>query len=131
MHELDQEKTTFITPHSIFCYKVMPFGLKNASATNQRMVTKMFEPIMGKPMDAYIDDMVVKSKREPDHVKDLTEVLEILKKHRLRLNAVKCAFGINSGKFLGHLVTRRGIEVNLPQIASINNLVSLRTAKEV
>ena len=94
----------------------MPFGLKNTGAIYQRMITKMFEPIMGKTMDAYIDDMVVKSRKKLDHVRDLIEVFTTLKRHRLRLNAVKCAFGVSSGKFLGHLVTRRRIEANLEQI---------------
>ena len=83
----------------------MPFGLKNAGATFQRMVTKIFEPLLGRTMEAYIDDMVVKSKDENDHLKDLGEMSEILKKHKLRLNASKCAFGVGSGKFLGFLVT--------------------------
>ena len=61
---------------------------------------------MGKTMDAYIDDMVFKSKKEPDHVRELAEVFTILKKYKLRLNATKCAFGVSSRKFLGHLVTR-------------------------
>ena len=81
MHEPNQEKTTFIIPRSVFCYKVMPFGLKNVGAIYQRMITKMFEPIMDKNIDAYIDDMVVKDKKEIDHVKDLIEVFVILKKH--------------------------------------------------
>ena len=92
---------------------------------------KMFEPILGKTMDAYIDDMVVKSKKELDHIRDLTKVLTILKRQRLRLNASKCAFGVSSGKFLGHLETRREIEANLEQITAINDLVSPKTAKEV
>ena len=103
IHELDQEKTT-ITPRCVFCYKVMPFGLKSTRATYQRMIIKIFESIISKTMDAYIDDMVVKSKKESDHVKDLTEVFTILRRHKLRLNAAKCSFGVSSGKFLGHLV---------------------------
>ena len=106
MHELDQKKTAFITPKGIFCYKVMPFDLKNAGATYQMMITKIFEPILGKTMDAYIDDMVVKSKEESDHIRDLTEVFAVLKRCKLRLNTAKCAFGVSSKKFLGHLVTR-------------------------
>ena len=70
------------------------------------MITKMFEHLMGKPMDDYIDDMVVKSKQEPNHLKDLAEVFAILKKHQLRQNAAKCAFRVSSSKFLGHLVTQ-------------------------
>ena len=73
----------------------MPFDLKNVGATYQRMMTNMFEPILGKTMDACIDNMVVKSKEEPDHIGDLTEVFDILKRHKLRLNATKCACGVD------------------------------------
>ena len=74
----DQEVTSFTTPRGLYCYKVMPFGLKNAGATFQRMVTKMFEPVLGRTMEAYIDDMVVKSKNENDHLRDLGEMFQIL-----------------------------------------------------
>ena len=90
----------------MFCYKVMPFGLKNPMATYQRMITKIFEPVLGKTMDAYIDDMVIKSRRESDYIRGLTDVFTILKRHKLRLNVAKCAFGVRSKKFLGHLVIR-------------------------
>ena len=96
MHDLDQEKDHLYYVHNIFCYKVMPFKLKNAWATYQRMITKIFEPIMDKNMDAYIDDMVVKSKKELDHLKDLAKVFTILKEHKLRLNSAKYAFGVSS-----------------------------------
>ena len=69
----DREKTAFITPLGIYCYMVMPFGLKNAGATYQRMVTKMFKDQIGKTMEIYIDDMVVKSKLSQNHLEDLTE----------------------------------------------------------
>ncbi|GFS42015.1 hypothetical protein Acr_00g0077690 [Actinidia rufa] len=82
-------------------------------------------------MDAYIDDMVVKSKEEPDHIRDLTKVFDILKRHKLRLNVAKCTFGVDLGNFLADLVMRRGIEANPKQITVINNLVSPKTAKEV
>ena len=106
MHEPNQEKTAFITPRGIFCYKVMPFGLKNIGATYQRIITKIFELILGKTMDTYIDDMVVKSKEKLYHIRDLIEVFVILKRRKLRLNAVKCAYEVNSKEILGHLVTR-------------------------
>ena len=86
---------------------------------------------MDKTIDAYIDDMVVKRKKELDHVSDLTKVFAILKRHKLRLNTAKCVFRVSLGKFLGYLVTRRGIEVNPEEIIAINNLVSLRIVKEV
>ena len=118
----NQEKTTFATPTGNYHYKVMPFGLKNAGATYQRMMTKMFEPQLGKNIEIYIDDMVVKSKVESDHVHDLENIFDILRKYKLRLNASKCSFGVESGKFLGYMVTHRGIEVNPDQIKAINNL---------
>ena len=102
MHELNQEKIAFITPHEVFCYKVMLFRLKNIGATYQRMITKIFDLIM--------------CKKETNHVRDLIEVIAILKKHKLRLNAAKCTYGVRSGKFLGHLVMRRVIETN-PELA--------------
>ena len=73
----------------------------------------MFEPQLGRNLEVYIDDMVVKSKVAFEHVEDLTNIFEMLRKHKLRLNASKCSFGVSSGKFLGYMVTHRGIEVNL------------------
>ena len=109
----DQEKTVFVTPIGNYHYKVMHFGLKNARSTYQRMMTKMFEPQLGKNIEVYIDDMVVKNKVVSDHVGDLGSIFEILREHKLRPNASKCSFGVESGKFLGYVVTLWGIEVNL------------------
>lgn len=109
----------------------MPFGLKNAESTYQRMVTKMFKEQLGRNMKSYINDMIVKSKAVEDHLFDLAETFETLQKHRLKSNAFKCAFGVSSGKFLGYLVTHQGIEVNLDQILALQNLKSLRNPKEV
>ena len=108
----DQEKTAFVTLIENYHYKVMPFGLKNIGATYQRMMTRMFEPQLGKNIEIYIDDMVVKSKVESDHVNDLENIFDILRRYKLRLNASKCSFGVGSRKFLGYMVTHRGIEVN-------------------
>ena len=118
----DQEKTAFVTRTRNYHYKVMPFGLKNAGSTYQKMMTRMFEPQLGKNIEIYIDDMVVKSKLESKHINDLGSIFKILRKHKLRLNASKCSFGVGSGKFLGYMVTHRGIEVNPNQIKAINNL---------
>ena len=108
----DQEKTAFLTLIGNYYYKVMPFGLKNAGSTYQRMVIRMFESQLGKNIEVYIDDMVVKSKVEFEHISDLKNIFEILRKHKLRLNAAKFSFGIGSGKFLGYMVTHRGIEID-------------------
>ncbi|XP_065631241.1 uncharacterized protein LOC136068256 [Quercus suber] len=109
----------------------MSFGLKNAGSTYQRMMTKMFESQLGKSVEVYIDDIVVKSKVISEHVKDLDNVFETLRRHKLRLNASKCSFGVGSGKFLGYMVTHRGIEVNPDQIKAIQNLQPPRNPKEV
>ena len=127
----DQEKTAFVTPVGNYYYKVMPFGLKNVGSTYQRMMTRMFEQQMGKSVEVYIDDMVVKSKLVPDHIEDLGDVFQILRKYKLRLNATKCSFGVGSGKFLGYMVTHRGIEVNPDQIRAIHSLQPPRNPKEV
>ena len=86
------------------------------------MMTRMFEPQLGKNIEIDIDDMVVKSKLKSKHVNNLGNIFEILKRHKLRLNASKCSFGVELGKFLGYMVTHRGIEVNPDQIRAINNL---------
>ena len=110
---------------------MMPFGLKNAGATYQRMMTRMFESQLGKNIEIYIDDMVVKCKAESKHVNDLGNIFGILRRNKLRLNASKCSLGVGSGKFLGYMVTHHGIEVNPDQIKAINNLQPPRNPKEV
>ena len=91
----------------------------------------MFEPRLGKNIEIYIDDMVVKSKATSEHVNDLGDIFDILRRHELRLNASKYSFSVGSGKFLGYMVTHRGIEVNPDQIKAINNLQPPRNPKEV
>ena len=127
----DQEKTAFVTPIGNYHYKVMPFDLKNAGSTYQRMMTRMFESLLGKNMEIYIDDMVVKSKKVSEHLGDLQVVFEILRSYKLRLNASKCSFGVGSGKFLGYMVTHRRIEVNPDLIKAITNMRTPRNPKEV
>ena len=127
----DQEKTAFVTPVGNYHYKVIPFNLKNAGSTYQWMMTKMFKLQLGKNVEIYIDDMVVKRKLVFEHLADLSNVFEILRRHKLRLNASKCSFGVGSGKFLGYMVTHRGIEVNPDQIRALNNLQPPRNPKEV
>ena len=104
MHPLDVEKTAFITPHGLYCYNGMPFGLKNARATYQSQMTKIFWPLISRTMEVYIDDMLVKTKECPDHKKHLQETFELLRMNGMKLNPLKCAFGVSSGKFLGFMV---------------------------
>ena len=91
----------------------------------------MFGPQLGKNIEIYIDDMVVKSKVESDRVNDLENIFDILRRYKLRLNASKYSFGVGSGKFLGYMVTHRGIEVNPDQIKAIKTLQLPRNPKEV
>jgi len=121
----------FISPDANYHYIVMPFGLKNAQATYQRMMTRMFRDKIRHTVEVYIDDMVIKRKQEVRHVEDLQGVFEILQKHRLCLNAEKCAFGVGAGKFLGYLIISRGIEVNPDQIETVKHLRSSSNPKEV
>ncbi|KAM2448873.1 hypothetical protein PS1_019023 [Malus domestica] len=108
----DEELTAFRTPKGIYCYKVMPFGLKNAGAKYQRAMQKIFNDMLHKNVECYVDDVVVKTKKRSDHLKDLRVVFERLRKYNLKMNPLKCAFGVTSGKFLGFIVKHRGIEVD-------------------
>ena len=96
MHPSDVEKTFFITSHGLYCYNVMPFGLKNAGATYQRLVTKMFQPLPGSTMEVDIDVMLVKSKQRPDHAAHLQQTFYLLREYGMKLNPLKCAFGVNA-----------------------------------
>ncbi|CAH9090598.1 unnamed protein product [Cuscuta epithymum] len=131
MHEDDAEKTAFMTPEGIFCYLVMAFGLKNSGATYTRMVARIFRAVLGRTMEAYVDDMIVKSRQSTTHADDLRGIFEIMKRYNLRLNPKKCTFGVQGGKFLGYLVSRRGIEVNPEKIQAIINMEPPRNIKEV
>ena len=109
----------------------MPFGLKNAGATYQRLINKMFSKHIGKKVEAYIDDMVIKSKKSEDHVSDMEEIFEIFRKFRMKLNPLKCAFGVSSGQFLGHVVSKRGIEPNPTQVKSLSSIQEPKTVRDV
>ena len=102
-----------MTPTGNYHYKVMPFGLKNVGSIYQRMTTRMFKPQLGKIIEIYVDDMMVKSKVVSEHLGDLSSTFNILRKHKLCLNASKCSFGVESVKFLRYMVTHKEIEVNL------------------
>uniref|UniRef100_A0A2N9HJT9 Uncharacterized protein n=1 Tax=Fagus sylvatica TaxID=28930 RepID=A0A2N9HJT9_FAGSY len=131
MAEEDQEKTAFITSRGLFCYKVMPFGLKNAGATYQRLVNKMFHDQIGRNVEVYVDDMLVKSKKDDDHLADLKETFQALRRYNMKLNPAKCVFGVSSGKFLGFMVSQRGIEANPDKIKAILEMTPPKTVKEV
>ena len=109
----------------------MPFGLKNAGAIYQRLVNKMFNKQISKNMEVYVDDMLVKSKEELTHLDDLKETFATLKQYQMKLNPSKCVFGVALGKFLGFMVSQRGIEANPKKVQAIINMTSPRIIKEV
>ena len=131
MKEEDQEKTSFVTSQGLFCYKVMSFGLKNARATYQRLMNKMFVHQLGRNVQVYVDNMLVKSVRENDHLNDLQETFNTLRSYNMKLNPSKCMFGVTAGKFLGFMVSQRSIEVNPEKVRAILELEPPRTVKAV
>ena len=131
MHVPDQEHTSFITDRDLYCYKVMPFRLKNASETYQRLVNMMFKEQINKMIEVYVDDMLVKSKSASDHVAHVADTFNILRKYRMKLNPLKCSFGVASRKFLRFMVNQRGIEANPEKIQALIDMQSLIKIKEV
>ena len=131
MKEEDQERTSFVTSQGLFCYKVMPFGFKNAGATYQRLRNKMFAHQIGRNVQVYMDDMLVKSLRENNHLDDLQETFDTLRLYNMKRNPSKCVFGVIAGKFLGFMVSQRGIKVNPEKVRAIMELKPPRMMKEV
>ena len=109
----------------------MPFGLKNVGATYQRLMNKMFAHQLGRNVQVYVDDMLVKSVRENNHLCDLRETFNTLRSYNMKLNPSKCMFGVTAGKFLGFMVSQRGIEVNPEKVRAILELEPPRTVKAV
>ena len=131
MAEEDQEKTAFVTSQGLYCYRVMPFRLKNAGATYQRLVNQMFKKQIRRNVEVYVDDMLVKSKEEEDHLNDLKEMFNTLRQYNMKLSPSKCAFGVSSGKFLEFMVSQKGIEVNPEKLRAILKISSPKMTKEV
>ncbi|XP_039056854.1 LOW QUALITY PROTEIN: uncharacterized protein LOC120199967, partial [Hibiscus syriacus] len=131
MNPEDMEKMTFVTMWGTFCYKVMPFGLKNAGATYQRAMVTLFHDMMHKEIEVYVDDMIVKAKTEEEHIGNLRKLFKRLRRCQLKLNPNKCTFGVTSGKLLGFVVSRKGIEIDPDKVKAIQNLPPPQTQKEV
>ncbi|XP_025625375.1 uncharacterized protein [Arachis hypogaea] len=131
MHRPDEEKTAFITPEGTYCYTIMPFGLKNAGATYQRLVNKIFQNLSGTKLEVYIDDMLAKTKSGEQLISDLELILNTLRKHQMRLNPIKCAFGMEAGKFLGFMITQRGVEANPKKCRAILEMTSPRNLNDI
>ncbi|GKV11062.1 hypothetical protein SLEP1_g22348 [Rubroshorea leprosula] len=127
----DEEKTSFYAGDEIYCYVMMPFGLKNAGAIYQKMVTIVFRAQIGRNLEVYVDDIVVKSLKAGDHLTDLEETFNNLRKNKMRLNPAKCIFGVESGKFLSFMVSKRGIEVNPEKIKAVAEMEPPKSMKDI
>ena len=131
MHPLDEEKTAFITPMGNYCYRVMPFRLKNARATYQQLINKIFTEHIRVLMEIYIDDMLVKTKMEDELLQNLETIFSCLQNYRMRLNPHKCVFVVEAGKFLGFMVTNQGIEANPNKCKEILEMKSPSSVEDV
>ncbi|XP_015944950.1 uncharacterized protein LOC107470092 [Arachis duranensis] len=131
MHRPDEAKTAFITPGGTFCYRVMPFGLKNAGATYQRLMSKIFGDLIGKTVEVYVDDILAKAAQPEDLLNDLRSVFGSLRRYGMRLNPMKCAFAMEAGKFLGFIITQRGVEANPEKCQAILQMKSPGCIKDV
>ena len=131
MAKEDEEKMAFLTPCGVYCYVCMPFGLKNAGATFQRLMRKALGAQMGRNAEAYVDDIVVKTREEHSLMEDLEETFASLRKVNIKLNPAKCVFGVPSGKLLGFLVSHRGIEANPDKIKAIEKMQPPRRLKDM
>jgi hypothetical protein len=125
----DEEKIAFITPLGMLCYTKMAFGLKNGGATYQKSIHIVLEPQIGRNIEAYIDDILVKSKKHGDMLDDLKESFDNLRKYKMMLNPRKCVFSVSSGKLLGYIVSSWGIDENLKMVEAIKQLQLPRTQK--
>ncbi|GJX13053.1 reverse transcriptase domain-containing protein [Tanacetum coccineum] len=127
----DEEKTTFITSQGIFCYTKMPFGLRNAGATYQRLVDKAFHKQVGRNLEVYMDDLVIKSPMEDELVRDIEETFKTLREINMKLNPKKCTFGVEEGMFLGYKVNSKGLKVCPDKVDAVLSLPSPKCLKDM
>src|SRR5215216_1631608 len=131
MKESDQAAMAFIAPYGPFCFNTMPFGLKSASATYQRMIQTFLEKQIGKTVEAYVDDVAIKTKHVESLVDDLRLTFDNLRTYDIRLNPEKCVFSVPAGKLLGFIVSNRGIEANPAKIRALSQLATPTDLKQV
>ncbi|GJT64210.1 reverse transcriptase domain-containing protein [Tanacetum coccineum] len=131
MAKEDEEKAAFITSQGIFCYTKMPFGLRNAGATYQRLVDKAFHKQIGRNLEVYVDDLVIKSRTKDEIVRDIEETFKTLREINMKLNPKKCTFGVEEGMFLGYKVNSKGLKVCPDKVDVVLSLPSLKCLKDV
>ncbi|GKA27164.1 reverse transcriptase domain-containing protein [Tanacetum coccineum] len=130
MVERDEEKIAFFTREEVFCHKRLPFDLKNATATYQKLVDKVYNDKLRCNLEVHVDDMVIKSNSEEDMLVDIKETFEKLRAINMKLNPSKCSLGIEEGPFLRQLITKQGIKANPSKVKAISNLQPPKTIKE-
>jgi hypothetical protein len=131
MKESDQLATLFITPFGMFCYATMPFGLRTAGATYQRCMRHVFGDHIGRTVEAYVGDIIVKTRKVDDLVGDLGIAFDCLRANGVKLNPEKCVFGVPRGMLLGYIVSQRGMEANPEKVAALERMGPIRDLKGV
>jgi hypothetical protein len=131
MKESDQLATSFITPFGMFCCITMSFGLRNGGATYQRCMQHVFGDHIRRTVEAYIDDIVMKTRKADDLVNDLRVAFDCLQANGVKLNPEKCVFGVPRGMLLGYIVSQRGIEPNPKKVAALERMGPIRDLKGV
>jgi hypothetical protein len=122
MKESDQLATSFIMPFEMYCYVTMPFGLRNAGATYQRCMQHVFRDHIGRTVETYVDDIVVKTRKADDLVGDLSIAFGCLRANGVKLNPEKCVFGVPRGMLLGYILSQRGTEANTEKVAALERM---------
>jgi hypothetical protein len=131
MKESDQLATSFIMPFGMYCYVTMPFGLRNAGATFQQCLQHVFGDHIGRTIEAYVDDIVVKTRKVDDLVSDLCIAIDCLWANGVKLNPEKCVFGVPRGMLLGYIVSQQGIKSNPEKVAALERMGPIRDLKGV
>ncbi len=129
MDFINKVKIAFITKWGMYCYKVMPFGLINASVTYQRMAAMLFHNMMYKEFKVYVEDMVVKSSTKEGHFEALEKFFQRIINYKLRLNPSNCVFEVTSEKLLGHVISKRGIEIDLDKVKVFQEMLASKKKK--
>ena len=131
MYPDDEKYTSFRTPLGIYCYTVMPFGLKNAEATHKRAMNAIFHEHIRKTVECYVDDIAVKTRAKSNHIADLKAAFDIIRTHQLKMNPTKSFMGVASGKFLGLVVTSKGIHLDPEKVRAVQEMQPPRNIREL
>jgi hypothetical protein len=131
MKESDQLATSFIIPFDMYYYVTMPFGLRNTGATYQRCMTQVFGEHIRRTIEAYMDNIVVKSRKAGDLIDDLEVAFKCLREKGIKLNPEKCVFRVPRGMLLGFIVSERGIEANPEKVSVVTNMGPIQDLKGV